>query len=92
MSMTGIKKHLTTAAAGALVACGVLAASATVANAYVVCNRFHECWRVTQRYEYPADVGIVFYDNDWRAPGVQYRWLHDRDDRGYWYHGHWRTW
>jgi hypothetical protein len=76
---------------GAAVALGGLAAS-TTASADVACNRFNECWHVHERYTtYPADVGVVFYDEDWaKAHRHGYHWFKDRaDDHGYWAHGHW---
>ena len=87
--MTGMKRPLV-AALGALVALGGLAATATSANAAVVCNRYNECWHVHgDRLNYPADVGISFYDDTWAFPDTTYHWVKDRDDRGYWLHGRW---
>ncbi|MBV8681299.1 MAG: hypothetical protein JO111_00390 [Caulobacteraceae bacterium] len=75
---------------GALVAAS-LAASASVANAYVVCNRAGECWHAHDRYDYPANVGIVIHDDGWVFDrDGHYRWARDHTGRGYWQHGHWR--
>ncbi len=87
--MRGFKNVLMTGALGAVAAAGLLA-SATSASAYIACNRFHQCWHVHNRYNYPATVGITLHPNTWRWNGSGYRWTRDRDDRGYWYHGGWR--
>jgi hypothetical protein len=85
-----MKSWLKTGVLGAVAALGIVAASAQSASAYIVCNRFHECWHSRTRYAYPARLGITFYADTWRAPGVGWRWVRDRDDRGYYYHGVWR--
>jgi len=76
------------AAIGALAALGGVAA-ATSAGAAVVCNRYHECWRVHDRLDYPAAAAVTIYDDTWTAPDTTYHWLKDRDDHGYWVHGRW---
>ncbi|MDQ2860695.1 MAG: hypothetical protein M3T55_08220 [Pseudomonadota bacterium] len=88
--MRGFKNVLKTGALGAVAAIGVLATTATSASAYIACNRFHQCWHVRTRYAYPARVGINVYPNTWRWNGSGYRWVHDRNDRGYWNNGGWR--
>ncbi len=85
--MTRTKKQLV-AVLGALVAASGFAV-ATSASAAVVCNRYNECWHVHDHLDYPADVGISFYDDAWRFPDTTYHWVKDRDDRGYWLHGRW---
>jgi hypothetical protein len=84
-----MKKTLV-AGVGALVAAGAGLTVATSASADVACNRFGECWHVHARIDYPADVGITFYDDSWKFPDTHYVWRKDRDDHGYWWHGHWR--
>jgi hypothetical protein len=72
------------------IAGGALAASATTASAYVACNGAGECWRVTQRYDYPPHAGITFHTNDWGyRHHHDWRWRHDRVDRGYYRNGVW---
>lgn len=62
------------------------ASADTVEKTYVACNQYGECWRVHQRYSYPADEKIVIHDGDWYdAHRTDVRWLNDpADDRG-WY-------
>jgi hypothetical protein len=79
-----------TALAG-LIAIGTLAVATTSASAYVACNRWHECWHVGTQPAYPARIGIHVYPDAWRtANPTGYRWRGDRDEHGYYYHGHWR--
>ncbi|MEO8927555.1 MAG: hypothetical protein ABI306_10385 [Caulobacteraceae bacterium] len=85
-----LKTLLNTGALSAVAAIGIVAATAPAASAYIACNRFHQCWHVHNRYSYPATVGIAVYPNTWRWNGSGYRWVHDRDDRGYWGNGRWR--
>lgn len=80
-------------AALAASAAAALALSSTTAFADIACNRWHECWHVRDHYtNYPAELGIVFYGDDWREAHLhRYHWRHDRDDdRGYYRHGAWR--
>ena len=87
--MRGFKNLLKTGALGAVVAIGALAAT-TSASAYIACNRFHQCWHVRTQYAYPAALGINVYPNTWRWNGSGYRWVRDRNDRGYWTRQGWR--
>jgi hypothetical protein len=95
--MNTFKKTLATGALLASLAGGAVAFSATSASAYVACNRYGECWRVRERYTtYPNTLGMVFYDDAWwqqHRHNHHYHWRKDRDDddRGYYLHGHWRT-
>ncbi len=78
----------------AAVAVGGLALSTTPASAHVACNRFGECWHTSNRYTtYPANLGVVFHDDAWRASHMKHRhWRDDpKDDKGYYSHGHWRS-
>jgi hypothetical protein len=75
------------------VAVGALAASTTVAFADVACNRAGECWHVKEHYtNYPANLGVTFHDDAWRAKhtGQKWLWREDRpDDHGYYDKGVW---
>ena len=84
-----MKSWLKTGVISAVAAVGIIAASAQTASAYIVCNRFHECWHTHARYAYPRGLGIVFYADGWRFPDTHWRWVADRDERGYWHHGRW---
>jgi hypothetical protein len=73
----------------ALVA-GSAIAAASSASADVVCNRWGECWRVHDRLDYPATVGMRFHDDAWAdAHQRHYHWRQDRFDRGYYRNGVW---
>lgn len=85
------KSWLKTSLVGAAAALGIVAISAQSASAYIVCNRWHECWHAHKRWAYPGGLGIVFYADGWRFPGEGWRWVADRDDRGYWRHGVWHA-
>jgi hypothetical protein len=78
---------------GALTAAvtGAMLAAASAASADVVCNRWHECWRVHDRLDYPAGLGIVFHNDAWAAAHMRgrWRWRNDRFDRGYYRNGAW---
>jgi hypothetical protein len=89
-------KSLKTGALAIGLAAGAMAITATIASADVACNGYGECWSTTQRYAvtvYPPEIGIQFYDNDWRKAHERdehYHWMKDRDDdRGYYSHGEW---
>jgi hypothetical protein len=86
---------LKSALKGALVAAisgGALVATATTASADVVCNGAGECWRVHDRFAYPAEASVVVHDDDWaHHHHHHWRWRHDRDDRGYYRNGVWIT-
>jgi hypothetical protein len=85
-----MRSLLKTATLSALAATAVVAASAPSASAYIVCNRWHQCWHSHTQYSYPVGIGINVYPDTWRWNGPGWRWTTDRDDRGYWWHGHWR--
>ena len=90
--MTRLKSALAKGALIATAAAGVLAATAPPASAYVACNRLGECWHVRDRaVAYPPGLGVILHDDGWRVRHHRYyQWRGDRDDRGYWNHGHWR--
>jgi hypothetical protein len=70
---------------------GAIALSSTSASAAVVCNEEGDCWRVKDRYEYPPEVRLRVYKDDWTWPEAEkhkYRWREDRG-RGYWRKGVW---
>jgi uncharacterized protein YraI len=88
-----MKNSLKTAAFGALLGAAGLAFAATGASAYVVCNADGECWHTHDQYAYPASVGVVVHDDNWRweqahDARVHYRW-HEHDGRGYWHNNTW---
>jgi hypothetical protein len=37
----------------------------TSASAAVVCNDEGDCWRVKDRHNYPPDVNLQIYDDNW---------------------------
>ncbi len=79
--------------AAALAVLGTLALS-TSASAAVVCNEDGDCWRVKERYEYPPDVQLKLYEDDWKWPEAdakRYRWRDPGTGRGYWRRGVWVT-
>ena len=91
-------KLIKSGALAVILAGGTLAATATIASADVACNSYGECWTTQQRYElnvYPPELGVQFYDNDWRKEHEKdehYHWMKDRnDDHGYYSHGEWHS-
>jgi hypothetical protein len=56
-------KYLGTALLGAA---GILALSVTGASAAIVCNEDSDCWHVKQAYDYPPDVRVHVYGDDFR--------------------------
>lgn len=72
-------------------ATAALAFTATAASAKVVCNEDGDCWRVKTFREYPPDVKLRVYDDDWKwseGDAHRYRWReHDHDRHGYYRHG-----
>lgn len=88
--MTFFKSAFLKGVLGAAVITGSLAA-ASVASANVVCNRWGDCWRVRDRLDYPAGVGITFHDDTWATAHRHghWRWRADRFDRGYYRNGVW---
>jgi len=96
--MQGLKKSLVTGAFAVVMAAGTMAAMTTIASADVACNGYGECWNTHERYAvtiYPPDLGVQFYDNDWRAShqaDPKYHWMKDRDDdHGYYSHEEWHS-
>jgi hypothetical protein len=94
--MHGLRKSLRVGAVAAILAVGAIAATATIASADTACNSSGECWQTKQRYDvkiYPPELGVQFYDNDWRKShetDAKYKWMKDRDDdHGYYSHGEW---
>ena len=87
--MKAFKPTLLKSALVAAVAAGALAATTARADSVVVCNRWNDCWRVHDRYsDYPADVGVVFHDEAWRAAhehDAAWHWLNDQADDHGWY-------
>jgi hypothetical protein len=93
-----MKRSLRTGALSVMLAAGTVAATAMIATADVACNSYGECWQTRERYAitiYPPELGIQFYDNDWREShktDSKYRWMKDRDDdHGYYSHGEWHV-
>ena len=67
-------------------AAGILALSVTGASAAIVCNAAGDCWHVKQAYDYPPDVRVHVYGDDWKwadADADRYRWR-EHEGRGYW--------
>lgn len=79
-----------TVATAALAVVGALALSAS-ASAAVVCNAEGDCWRVKEKYDYPADVEVHVYDDDWVIDTKKYKWREAGKGRGYWRGGVWVT-
>jgi hypothetical protein len=88
--VTILKSVLVKGALAAAVLGGTVVAT-TSASADVVCNRWGECWRVHDRLDYPAGLGITFHDDAWYASHRtgHWRWREDRFDRGYYRNGVW---
>jgi hypothetical protein len=67
-------------------AAGILALSVTGASAAIVCNAAGDCWHVKQAYDYPPDVRVHVYGDDWKwadADADRYHWR-EHEGRGYW--------
>ena len=50
-----------------------------------------DCWHVKQTYDYPPDVRVHVYGDDWTwadADAGRYRWR-EHEGRGYWRRGVW---
>lgn len=87
-----IRNLLTTGAVAALLGIGALAATSTSADARTVCNRFGDCWHERDRYDYPATLGVRFYNDAWRLHHRNgYHWRDHHEGRGYWRNGLWIT-
>ena len=70
---------------------GAVALTSTSASAAIVCNEEGDCWRVKERHEYPPEVRLRVYEDDWAWPEAEkhnYRWREGRG-RGYWRKGVW---
>jgi hypothetical protein len=97
--MRNLTNSLRTGVLATTVAVGAMVASVTLASADVACNGYGECWTTKERYAvtiYPPELGIQFYDNDWREShrnDAKYHWMKDRDDddHGYYSHGEWHA-
>ena len=74
---------------GLIAAVGVLALTASGASAAVVCNDEGDCWKVKDKYEYPPEVRLHVYDDDWKWEGDKYRWRDPGAGRGYYRGGVW---
>jgi len=75
----------------AILALSVLA-FATAASAAVVCNGDGDCWKVKKKYDYPPEVGLHIYGDDWAWPEAEasrYRWREPGAGRGYYRGGVW---
>lgn len=68
-------------------AASALAMTTASASAKVVCNEDGDCWRVKTYREYPPEVKLRVYDDDWKwsdSDSSRYRWReHDHDRHGY---------
>ena len=86
------QSKLVKGAAIAAAAAGAFVALSAPAQAYVACNRWHECWRVNERYHYPVRLGVVFHRDDWRHRHHEryWRWRDEHRERGYYRQGVWR--
>lgn len=96
--MTNFRKLMTTGAVAAMLGIGALAATTTAAEARTVCNREGDCWQETTRYDYPATLGVRFYNDNWRHRTwhdrdhySRYHWRGNHDGRGYYRNGLWVT-
>ena len=92
--MQSFKRSLSTAAFAAALGAGALFAGVPAAVADVACNSAGECWNTSHRYtEYPTNLGVQFYADDWRKShekDTHYHWMKDHDpDRGYYSGGEW---
>jgi len=63
---------------------GALVLSAGSASAEIVCNDDGDCWHVTERVEYPAELKLRVHPDDWKwTEHDHYRWR-EHTGRGYW--------
>lgn len=86
------KSSLIKGALVSVVAGVTFAAASAPASAETVCNRRHECWHVRDHYNYPARLGIVFHNDNWRARhnDRSWHWRAEHRDHGYYRNGVWR--
>lgn len=71
---------------------GAIALTVTGASAAVVCNEAGDCWRVTEKHDYPPEANLSIYADDWEwddAHADKYRWRDPGQGRGYWRQGVW---
>lgn len=88
----GLGSYLAIMSGGALVATPAVADPSS--TTYVACNQYNECWRVHQRYAYPADQVITIHEGGWyEAHRQDARLLSDPADDHGWYDrdGNWRA-
>ena len=71
----------------ALAVLGMVALT-TSSTAAVVCNDEGDCWRTADRLDYPPNVGISIYDDDYDI-GPKHRWREAGKGRGYYRGGVW---
>lgn len=67
-----------------------LALTAGTASAKIVCNDDGDCWHVKTYREYPPDVKLRVYEDDWKwshGESSRYRWREPGHER----HGYWRS-
>jgi hypothetical protein len=84
-------KTITKLAAAALLSAATVAVTISSASAAVVCNREGECWRVSNRYHYRPEFGLVVHPDGWAwGANEHYRWR-NHEGRGYWRKGVWIT-
>lgn len=89
-----VKNMLATGSVAALLAIGGMTAIPTPASAEVACNGAGECWQVNRHYEYPKELGIHIYGDDWRRShehDTHYRWMKERNEHGYYANGEWHV-
>lgn len=76
-----------------LASVSAIAISATAASAKIVCNDDGDCWHVKKYREYPPDVKLRVYEDDWKwsdSDSKRHRWREPGHDRhGYWRGGVW---
>jgi len=79
---------------GAVALLGMAIIMTSSAHAAVVCNEAGDCWRVKEKHDYPPEVGLRIYGDDWawdEAEADRYRWRDPGAGRGYYRDGVWIT-
>jgi hypothetical protein len=72
-----------------LIGASALALSAVSASAAIVCNDDGDCWHVSGRPDYPSDLKLHIYGDDWKwSKDDHYRWR-EHKGHGYWRQGVW---
>jgi hypothetical protein len=98
--MNKINKFFASSAVVGLVAIGAVVSGSTAASAHVVCNRNGDCWSTSQRYQYPNELGVRYYNSRYMNDSYRHRHWHDQrtwrdehhdNDRGYYRDGLWIT-